>query len=56
MSEATAGVVAPQDAVLELRDITKNFGAVCALGGVDLQLRRGSCSGSLATTVRASPP
>ena len=45
MSEAAAGVTTSQDVVLELRGITKSFGAVCALGGVDLQLRRGELLG-----------
>ena len=45
MSEATAGDDALQDAVLELRGITKNFGPVTALGGVDLQLRKGELLG-----------
>lgn len=33
------------DYILELRDISKNYGAVRALGGVDLQLRRGELLG-----------
>lgn len=45
MSEVEAGAIAPQDVVLELRGITKNFGPICALGGVDLQLRRGELLG-----------
>ena len=35
----------PRTIVLELRDIAKSFGAVIALGGVDLQLRRGELLG-----------
>src|ERR1035437_7097473 len=45
MPEAEASVIAPQDVVLELRGITKSFGAVRALRGVDLQLRRGELLG-----------
>jgi ABC-type sugar transport system ATPase subunit len=40
-----ATTVAHEDLILELKGITKSFGAVAALRGVDLQLRRGELLG-----------
>ena len=40
--------------VLELRGVTKSFGAIHALNGVDLAIERGEAIGLMVTTAPAS--
>ncbi len=42
--------------LLSIRGVTKRFGAVQVLNGVDLDIEAGSVVGLVATMARASPP
>ena len=55
-TQVAAAVVAPAEVLLSLRGITKSFGAVRALNGVDLDIAPGEVLGLMATTARANPP
>ena len=43
------------DAFIDLRDITKDFGGVHALRGVNMQIPKGKSLRSLGTTAQGSP-
>lgn len=46
----------PGEVLVDIRGLSKRFGATQALGGVDVQIRAGSTLACWATTVPASPP